>query len=167
VSTIKDDWRCNQHSKSRFALVLFRLAHASYHQGRFLRALTTPYRILYRLIVDWVMGIDIPCKVTIGRGVVLYHSLGIVINEHATIGDGCMLRQGVTIGNKLGGDGESAAPTIGNRVEFGAGAIVIGNITVGDNAVIGAGAVVTHDVAPGSVVVGNPAREIVRNALRV
>jgi putative colanic acid biosynthesis acetyltransferase WcaB len=167
VSIIKDDWRCNPHMKSRFVLALFRIANASYNdRRRFTRALMAPYRLFYRLIVDWGMGIDIPCRVTIGREVVLYHSIGIVINERVTIGDGCIIRHGVTIGNKLENDGESDPPTIGQRVEFGAGAILIGSISIGDDAIIGAGAVVTHDVAPGSVVVGNPAREVARNALR-
>ena len=167
VSILMEDWRCNPHCKSRFVLVLFRLAHASYNDPRRVtRALTAPYRLLYRLIVDWVMGIDIPCRVTIGRGVVFYHSVGIVINERVTIGDGCIIRHGVTIGNKLGKDGESDPPTVGQRVEFGAGAVVIGNISIGDDAKIGAGAVVTRDVNQGAVVVGNPAREVARNALR-
>ncbi|WP_415114721.1 serine O-acetyltransferase [Paraburkholderia sp.] len=162
-----EDWRCNPHYKSRFVLTLFRLAHASYNdRRRFTRALTAPYRLLYRLVVDWVMGIDIPCQVTIGRGVVLYHSVGIVINDRVTIGDGCTIRHGVTIGNKLGKDGESAPPSVGQRVEFGAGAIVIGDISIGDDAKVGAGAVVTRDVARGAVVVGNPAREVARNAPR-
>jgi serine acetyltransferase len=167
-SMIREDWRVNSHMKSRFVLVLFRFAHASYNdRWRLTRAMMAPYRLVYRLIVDWVMGIDIPCRVTLGRGVVLYHSVGIVINEAVKMGDGCIIRHGVTIGNKLGDDGESDPPTIGNRVEFGAGAIVIGDILIGDEAIIGAGSVVTRDVAPGAVVVGNPAREVARHAPRV
>lgn len=167
LSVIGEDWRCNPHFKSRFVLALFRLAHASYNDRRyFTRALTAPYRLLYRLIVDWVMGIDIPCQVTIGRRVVLYHCVGIVINDRVTIGDGCIIRHGVTIGNKLREDGESAPPSVGQRVEFGAGAIVIGDISIGDDAKVGAGAVVTRNVAQGAIVAGNPAREVARNAPR-
>ncbi len=168
LSVIMEDWRCNRHYKSRFVLALFRLAHASYNDRRhFTRALTAPYRLLYRLIVDWVMGIDIPCQVTMGRRVVLYHCVGIVINDRVTIGDGCTIRHGVTIGNKLGKDGESAPPIVGQRVEFGAGAIVIGDISIGDDATVGAGAVVTRNVAQCAIVVGNPAREVARNAPRI
>ncbi|HEY2023279.1 serine O-acetyltransferase [Paraburkholderia sp.] len=168
LSIIIEDWRCNPHCKSRFVLALFRVAHASYYDSRrFTRALTAPYRLLYRFIADWVMGIDIPCQVTLGRSVVLYHCVGIVINDRVTIGDGCTIRHGVTIGNKLGEDGESAPPTVGQRVEFGAGAIVIGAISIGDDAKVGAGAVVTRNVAQGAVVVGNPAREVARDAQRI
>ncbi len=46
------------------------------------------------------------------------------------------------------------------RARIGAGAIILPGITVGEEALVGAGAVVTHDVAPGGVVVGNPARQI-------
>lgn len=49
---------------------------------------------------------------------------------------------------------------IGNRVWIGFNAIVLKGVTIGDGAVIGAGSVVTHDVPPGAIVAGNPARVI-------
>lgn len=42
----------------------------------------------------------------------------------------------------------------------GANSIVLKGVTVGKGAIIGAGSVVTKDVAPYSIVAGNPAREI-------
>ena len=47
-----------------------------------------------------------------------------------------------------------------NDVWIGANAIIISGVTVGNGAVIGAGAVVTKNVAPYSVVAGNPAKHI-------
>jgi acetyltransferase-like isoleucine patch superfamily enzyme len=41
---------------------------------------------------------------------------------------------------------------------IGSGAVILAGITIGEGALVGAGAVVTRDVAPGAVVVGNPAR---------
>ena len=47
---------------------------------------------------------------------------------------------------------------IGANVWIGGGAILLPGVTIGDDAIIGAGSVVRRDVAPGTTVVGNPAR---------
>lgn len=49
---------------------------------------------------------------------------------------------------------------IGKNAWIGAGATILPGVTVGDNAVIAAGAVVTKDVAPNTIVGGNPAKLI-------
>nr|WP_328699791.1 DapH/DapD/GlmU-related protein [Arthrobacter sp. 9V] len=49
---------------------------------------------------------------------------------------------------------------IGNDVWIGASAIILGGVTIGEGAIVGAGAIVTKDVAPYSIVVGNPARKV-------
>jgi maltose O-acetyltransferase len=49
---------------------------------------------------------------------------------------------------------------IGDRVWIGYGAIILPGITLGEGSVVGAGAVVTKDVAPFTIVAGNPARKI-------
>jgi acetyltransferase-like isoleucine patch superfamily enzyme len=41
---------------------------------------------------------------------------------------------------------------------IGSGTTILSNVTVGENAIVGAGSVVTKDVAPNSVVAGNPAK---------
>lgn len=50
--------------------------------------------------------------------------------------------------------------TVGNDVWIGGSATILPGVTIGDGAVIGAGSVVTRDVAPRTVVAGNPARVI-------
>jgi acetyltransferase-like isoleucine patch superfamily enzyme len=50
--------------------------------------------------------------------------------------------------------------TIQDDVWIGTGAIILPNVTIGEAAIVGAGAVVTKDVAPRTVVVGNPARPL-------
>ena len=71
------------------------------------------------------------------------------------IGDDVVIRQGVTIGLRT--TGRRGAPVIGNRVDIGAGAKLLGNIRIGDDAVIGANAVVLCDVPAGALAVGVPA----------
>ncbi|MDG2520494.1 hypothetical protein P7B02_02985 [Caulobacter segnis] len=161
IALIFEDIKCNPHAKSKFILSFYRIAFASgASSSPIVRAITAPIRVIYRVVVDWVMGVDLPTKVRIGRRPILFHGMALVINEAVVIGDDCIFRHSVTIGNKMTKEGESASPVVGNRVEFGAGAIVLGAITIGDDAKIGAGSVVTKSVAPNSIMVGNPARDI-------
>ncbi|HWH55791.1 MAG TPA: acyltransferase [Gaiellaceae bacterium] len=51
-------------------------------------------------------------------------------------------------------------PTIRRGARIGGAAVLLPGIEIGEEAFVGAGAVVLRDVAPGSVVVGNPARPI-------
>jgi serine O-acetyltransferase len=104
-----------------------------------------------------LFGIEISVTATIGRRLTIEHHGGIVIHGSAVIGDDCLIRHGVTLSNQFK-DHHTEAPVIGNRVEIGAGAQVLGNVTVGDDAFIGANAVVVEDVPPGVAVFGVPAR---------
>lgn len=49
-------------------------------------------------------------------------------------------------------------PTICDGAVIGAGATLLPGVLIGQKAIVGAGAVVTHDVPPGTVVMGMPAR---------
>jgi acetyltransferase-like isoleucine patch superfamily enzyme len=51
-------------------------------------------------------------------------------------------------------------PTIRRGARIGGAAVLLPGIEIGEEAFVGAGAVVIHDVAPRTVVVGNPARPI-------
>lgn len=53
--------------------------------------------------------------------------------------------------------------TVRRGASIGAGAILLPGVTVGVGAIVGAGAVVTRDVPDGAVVIGNPARLVVRD----
>lgn len=53
--------------------------------------------------------------------------------------------------------------TIENHVWIGAGATILKGVTLGEGCVVGAGSVVTKDVAPHTIVAGNPAKVIKRD----
>jgi acetyltransferase-like isoleucine patch superfamily enzyme len=53
-----------------------------------------------------------------------------------------------------------AGPIIRKGAKIGANATILPGVIVGENALVGAGSVVARNVAPGEVVVGNPARVI-------
>jgi serine O-acetyltransferase len=95
----------------------------------------------------------------IGPGLVLWHGFSTIIYAKS-IGKNCTIRQQITVGNlgnkDVGKSGEEL-PIIGDNVEIGAGAIIIGNITIGNNSIIGAGAVVTKNVPENCSVIGVPA----------
>jgi acetyltransferase-like isoleucine patch superfamily enzyme len=50
--------------------------------------------------------------------------------------------------------------TIENGASIGAGAVILPGLTIGSGSLVAAGSVVTKDVAPKSLVVGNPARHV-------
>jgi serine O-acetyltransferase len=95
--------------------------------------------------------------VILGRGVIIEHQGGIVIHGSCEIGDNCIIRQGVTLGNRSL-ERPFDAPKLGCRVNVGAGAKILGSVRVGDDARIGANAVVLRDVPRGGLAVGVPAR---------
>lgn len=124
---------------------------------KLLRApLSFVYRALFRRCRN-VYGIELPYTVKLGRGVVFEHQGGVVVHGATEIGDGCIIRQGCTLGLKRL-DALGDAPILERGVQLGAGSVVLGRIRIGAGAVIGANAVVTIDVPPGAVALGIPAR---------
>lgn len=100
-----------------------------------------------------VTGADIPPNSRIGGGLKIPHPNGIVVHPASEIGVNCLLFQQVTIGSNGRG-----VPRIGDHVDIGAGAKILGPITIGSHARIGANAVVTTDIPAGATAVGIPAR---------
>jgi acetyltransferase-like isoleucine patch superfamily enzyme len=94
--------------------------------------------------------IDVSLQVVIGAHVLIAPRVFITDHKHNIAADRLIDSQGCT-----------AAPvTIGDDVWLGTGCVVLPGVTIGAGAAVGAGAVVTRDVAPNSIVVGIPAREI-------
>ena len=117
-----------------------------------------PYLAAYKFLIEWVFGIEIPYNANIGKGLIVYHGLGLVINKYTTIGSNCILRHTTAIGNKE--LVRSDCPIIGDNVNIGAHVCIVGKIKIGDNSIIGAGSIVTKYVPANAVVAGNPAKII-------
>ena len=106
-------------------------------------------------------GVEIHPGATIGRRVFIDHGMGIVIGEHAVIGDDCTLYQGITLGGLgLASKPGKRHPTLARGVVVGSGAKIIGPLDIGEGAKIGPNAVVIKDVPPGAVMVANLARMV-------
>ena len=129
-------------------------------QPRILRApLTAVYLVMYKLC-QWFGGIMLPYTVRVGRRVRIDHFGGMILVAH-TIGNDVTIRQNTTFGIARTSENQ-ARPIIGDRVDIGAGAVIVGAVQIGDGARIGANAVVVTDVPPGITVGGVPARPIGR-----
>lgn len=95
---------------------------------------------------------------SLGKGVTIFHHGTIIIHGNARLGDYCKLHGNNCIGNN-GINNE--VPIIGNNVDIGFGAQIIGGIRIANNVKIGSGAVVVKDcLNEGATLVGIPAHEI-------
>ena len=93
-----------------------------------------------------------------GKGLSIWHAGGIVVNPAVKAGENCTLHGGNCIGNK---GSINVTPVLGDNVDIGYGASIIGDVYIADNTIIGTNAVVVKSVnEPGKTVVGVPAREI-------
>lgn len=161
---IKEDWKahgCDWTKPGFRAVAIQRFGvWRMTVQPKLLRApFSVFYRMLYRKVRN-TYGIDLPYTVQLGRRVVIEHQGAIIIHGHCIIGDDCIIRQGVTLGNRYL-DRPLDAPKLGKRVNVGAGAKILGDVTIGDDAAIGANAVVVKDIPAGHTAVGIPAKILV------
>ena len=133
------------------ALWAYRVAHRLWHSGHKFaaRALAQAARS--------ATGIEIHPAAEIGSRFFIDHGMGVVIGETAEVGDDVLMFHGVTLGGVSMNPGKRH-PTIGNNVQIGAGAKVLGPVTVEDNAKIGANAVLVKNLPADHVGVGVPAR---------
>ncbi len=155
LSTYEGRWS----AQGFWVMVVYRFGQWRYNISNpvFRKPFSLLYKVLYK-IVQIVSGIELPCEVPIGKNFRIEHFGDIIISGYASFGDNCIIRNGVTVGLK--NIEEKTAPTIGNNVNIGAGAKILGNITIGDNVDIGANAVVIASVPDNMIAVGIPARII-------
>lgn len=153
--TLREDFACNPFADSRTTLVIWRAGQALYRRPGLL-----PF-VLRRLVrtADWLwtrgyVGAELPFQVPAGPGLRLPHAgRGVVLHPTVRLGSGVVLYHQVTIGVR----DERPAGVVGDGVEIGAGAKILGPVEIGDGARIGANAVVVEDVPPGATAVGIPA----------
>jgi len=115
---------------------------------------------LAALAVDWLWSIRIAREVELGRRVRIWHH-GSIYLQARSIGNDVHVRQNTTLGPVRGAHPRREdLPVIGERVDIGAGAAILGGICVGDDVFVGANSVVLKSVPPGVTVLGVPARPI-------
>ncbi len=166
VAQLREDWIAHERDWTRpgfRAMTVSRLGKLQRDSPR--RSIRVLARLIYHFAYRYVRnryGIELPWTVRLGRRVVFEHQGAIVVHGYAEIGDDCIVRHGVTIGNRHL-DRPLDAPRLGARVNVGAGAQILGDVSIGAGAQIGANAVVLSDVPPGATAVGIPAT-VVRRA---
>ncbi len=124
-----------------------------------IRALLAPIRFLLR---PWLGRSTIHYEADIGPGFrVLHPELGVVISAKTIAGRNLIL----TGGNCIGGRSplSNGDLCIGDNVQLGANAVILGPVRLGDRIQIGAGAVVVHDCEGNCNLVGVPARALVQD----
>jgi acetyltransferase-like isoleucine patch superfamily enzyme len=90
-------------------------------------------------------GVTVEDNVFIGHGVTFVNDT----YPRATAADGNLQTEA---------DWKVECTLIKKGASIGSGVTILANVTVGENAIVGAGSVVTKDVAPNTIVAGNPAK---------
>ena len=92
------------------------------------------------------------------EGLTIFHTGSIIVNSEARIGKNCKLHGNNCIGNN---GLTNLCPKIGNNVDIGFGAVIIGDVRIADNIIIGANAVVNKSfLEPGITIAGVPAKRV-------
>lgn len=158
---VGEDLDANEGMFSQGFWALFNHRFGNWRMGLNSRILRAPLSLVYKFWYKWTQvtcGIDIPYTTKVGRRVTLEHFGGMILVARE-IGNDVTIRQNTTFGVRNKED-LAGKPIIGDHVDIGVGAVLIGHIRIGDHAVIGANAVVTKDVPAYGVAVGVPAKVV-------
>ncbi len=135
------------------AVLLYRLQRFFYDSG-FSQLATTVSRINHLLY-----GVTIGNEVRSSGALLIAHG-HIVLDGYTQLGDGVRINPFVTLGvsNTSRKPFDLWGPTIGDDVNIGTGAKILGKVHVGDGVKVGANAVVVTDIPAHHTAVGMPAR---------
>ena len=162
ILKIKQDMHVNLHNSHNYKiallLIIFRIssffAQSNY---RLVCIIGMPVRIFYRVISEFLYGIELGDKMDCGGGLRIDHGFSLVVNRDVIIGSFVTLKNSTTIGNRLYRDGSlGGSPVIEDHVLIGPNTVIFGEITVGEGSIIGAGSCVNKDIPKSSIAYGNP-----------
>ncbi|HUW04169.1 MAG TPA: hypothetical protein VMW08_17575 [Acidimicrobiales bacterium] len=160
---VVEDWRTHHSRWTQPGFrALFMYRFGRWRMGIEPRVLRIPFSRLYWFMHRYVRNhytIELHATAKIGRRLLIAHPGAVIIHEHSTIGDDCIIRQGVTLG-AADEWAEDRAPVLGDRVNVGAGAMLLGRIRIGDDVRIGPNAVVIRNIPSNSTVAPAPIRVI-------
>lgn len=158
------------HGMSQQAIRICMEINSAYHEPGELKALMG--ELTGRAVPDGFalfppFNADCGRNIHLGEGVFINSGCKFQDQGGIFIGDRCLIGHNVVIATlnhhmdvERRGGMVPKPVRLGSDVWVGSGAILLPGITVGDGAVVAAGAVVTKDVAPRTIVGGNPARLI-------
>ena len=157
ISTLKYILQANEPAILWKHQVLLRTAEYHINTKHKFRAAISKFR-LNRFQNKYAL--HIPPNVC-GRGLKLLHVGPILMNGLCSVGENCSFHINTAL---VGGGTSNGAPTLGNDIVVGIGAIVVGDTHIPDGVAIGANAVVNKDVAEANIAVaGVPAVKISNN----
>lgn len=135
------------------AVFIYRLQCLAYDSG------LPPIATFLSRINHWLFGVTIGNQVRSTGGLLIAHG-HVVLDGWTLLGNDVHINPFVTLGisNSVRRPFELWGPAIGDHVNIGTGAKIMGKVTIGDYARIGANAVVLDDVPPHHTAVGAPAR---------
>lgn len=100
---------------------------------------------------------------SLGKGTTIFHHGTIIIHGDARLGENCGLHGDNCIGNN---GITNYAPQIGNNVDIGFGAKILGNVRIANNVKVGAGAIVVSSCdVEGATLVGIPAHIVKKDSI--